>query len=209
MTDFIEIPASKLSMSKRKPVFGIGINDAKYIVQPIINNEKIRCPIYVTWLGMMTRCYSEKYQNRQPTYKGCIVCDEWLTFSNFRSWMIDKEWRGLDLDKDIITPGNKIYSPKNCRFISPGLNKLLNDRLKARGKYPKGVIWNKNANKFQSQVNINGKNTHLGYFSTITGARRAYVKSKIKIILAEAINHSDDKISNGLREHAKILIDSI
>jgi hypothetical protein len=29
--------------------------------------------IYDTWCGMLERCYSEKEQERRPTYKGCSV----------------------------------------------------------------------------------------------------------------------------------------
>lgn len=67
---------------KRK-VYGVGINDANYKVQPFDKN----CPYYQTWYGILSRCYSKHKQKRQPTYIGCRVCYEWLTFSNFKVWM--------------------------------------------------------------------------------------------------------------------------
>ena len=77
---------------KSKLVSGVGINDADYEVQKytVVSGKRKRiwiCPYYITWTHMLQRCYSEKSQLKHPTYKGCTVCDEWLIFSNFKTWM--------------------------------------------------------------------------------------------------------------------------
>ena len=86
--------ARKLDTSK-KLVYGIGINDADYAVtewETIEVNGKRKkklvwgCPYYRTWKDMLRRCYSTKFQETNPTYIGCSVSDEWLTFSVFKSW---------------------------------------------------------------------------------------------------------------------------
>lgn len=41
---------------------------------------------YSTWVTMLRRCYSVKFQEKQPTYKSCSVCEEWITYSNFKNW---------------------------------------------------------------------------------------------------------------------------
>ena len=41
----------------------------------------------------------------------------------------------------------------------------------------KGVCWNKNANKWQSQIKINGKQKHLGSFTSEEEAHEAYQKA--------------------------------
>ena len=33
---------------------------------------------------MLVRCYNAKFHERQPQYKGCTVCEEWLNYSNFK-----------------------------------------------------------------------------------------------------------------------------
>lgn len=53
--------------------------------------------------------------------------------------MLTKDWQGNQLDKDILNPGNKEYSPDNCIFVTQDINLLLNSRAKCRGKYPQGV----------------------------------------------------------------------
>ena len=83
--------------------------------------------VYKTWLHMLERCYSEKYHKRQPSYVGCLVCDDWLTLSNFvRDFKLidgydeEKFLSGeLCLDKDIKSNGvNKKYSLENCMLVS-------------------------------------------------------------------------------------------
>ena len=118
MVEFIEMPASKKSLSFRKPVFGVGTNDADYIIDRRIDGKRVACPIYRAWKNMLKRCHSDKYQKDRPTYIGCSVCKEWLTFSNFRRWMLTQDWQGKQIDKDIKFKGNKIYSPETCMFVT-------------------------------------------------------------------------------------------
>lgn len=89
-----------------KLVYGVGINDCP-------KGETKGNKIYKTWAGMLKRCYSDAYHIERPTYKDCKVCGEWLTYSNFAEWAKTQDYEGKQLDKDIITPGNKIYCPEN------------------------------------------------------------------------------------------------
>ena len=89
MTDFIEIQANKHSISTRRPVYGVGINNAWYMTQVTIEGKKCRCTYYKTWHSMLTRCYNDKHHKKQPRYKDCSVCTDWLLFSNFSAWMKD------------------------------------------------------------------------------------------------------------------------
>jgi len=154
MQDFPIIPATKKSLGKRRLIYGIGINDADYMVSADINGKRVICRLYDTWHGMMRRCFSNKLHNKRPTYKGCSVCDEWLTFSNFRSWMMAQDWNNKHLDKDIINPGNKIYSPKNCVFVSTHVNALLTDHRSARGDFLQGVSYCKTSKMFKSEISL-------------------------------------------------------
>ena len=106
-------------------VCGVGINDIKGSAKKV-NGKQVH--FYTTWNKMLVRCYSEKYQQEYPTYKGCYVCDEWLTLSNFKEWY-DKQYyvSKFHLDKDILVPSNKVYSPETCRFVPSDVNHLLKD----------------------------------------------------------------------------------
>jgi hypothetical protein len=183
MSEFIKIPASSGSLKRRKLSQGRGINDAWYAVKPVINGERMYCPAYKAWSGMMTRCYSEKWHKKWPSYIGCSVCDEWLIFSNFAKWFDLNHKKGYDLDKDLREPGNKVYGPDTCLCVPKNINYLILGCDKVRGDYPIGVCWNKKSGKFIAQLRAGKSRVHLGYFSNCEDAFKAYKLGKNKEIL--------------------------
>ncbi len=188
---------------KSSLVYGHGINDANYAVLPRINGKQIRCPFYRTWQSMLQRVYSQKYHDTNPTYVGITVCQEWLIFSNFKAWLETQNWQGNELDKDIIKPGNKHYSPDTCCFVPHALNSLLNDNSAARGEWIIGVRYNKFAKKYTAQCcDGKGKLKHLGSFDTASTAHAAWVKFKSNLIVNIAAKQTDPRIVNGLMRHA-------
>lgn len=84
---------------------------------PVTENGKV-IKEYDTWRGVLRRCYTEGYQAREPTYRGCTVSEDWLTYSNFYNWIIKQDnyqkWkeggREWAIDKDILVKDNKVYS---------------------------------------------------------------------------------------------------
>lgn len=206
---FVEIPASKNSIIQRSPIYGVGTNDALYAVNPKVKGKSFMCPYFQRWKCMLERCYSDKFQKMRPTYIGCSVCDEWLIFSIFKSWMVKQNWEGMALDKDIINPGNKVYSPENCRFVTKPLNSLLLDHAARRGQYPQGVSFDKARRKYKAQISKNSRNMLIGRYLTVRLASSAYIKEKVKLIICAAEDQEDQSISNGLRLHASILLASL
>lgn len=49
-------------------------------------------------------------------------------------------------------------------------------------QYPNGVSYNKVANKYQTQISINCKKKHLGYYNTIEEAHNKYLEEYKKIM---------------------------
>ena len=92
---------------------------------------------------MLDRCHSDKWQNRFPTYIGLSVHESFLRASIFVDWMksqiTTENGEPLQLDKDILYPGNKEYSPNTCAFVPKFLNMSLNICERASGGLPKGV----------------------------------------------------------------------
>ena len=132
-----------------KLVHGVGVNDLGYRVQ--INEyvtkdggERVlkpvfRCKYYAAWERMLKRCYSNKYLEINPTYIDASVCNEWLSASAFKKWMEKQDWQGNCLDKDIIVPKSKIYSPDTCAFVLNETNSFVIACDASRGDYPIGV----------------------------------------------------------------------
>lgn len=203
---FIKTLANKSSISHRKLVHGVGINDAQYVTQPRVDGVQQLCPYYYRWSEMLKRCYSSVERLRHPTYIGCTVCDEWLTFSKFKDWMKKQEWNGMHLDKDIIKIGNKVYSPETCRFVSGGVNLLLTNRSRFRGKYPTGVSRHPVSGKFISSISIDGKRITIGRFDNQEDAESAYLLRKHDNIILIASTQKDKAIKFGLIAHARALL---
>lgn len=180
-----------MSETKKKLVCGVGVNDSI----SAIKGKGWSCPFYQRWRQMLNRCYSEAYQVRFPSYKGCSVCYEWLTFSNFKLWMKKQDWKGKQLDKDILNKGNKVYSPSKCIFIPQELNKLLTDRKANRGKYPIGV--HKIGVNYRASCKKNGKAINIGAFSTAKEAFIAYKDFKLKLIRSIA-EKQDEPLKSAL-----------
>lgn len=197
----------KMNIRKRtRPVYGYGINDVDYLIEVKIGDKRKECPYYRKWKKMLERVYSIPYHSRKPTYKDCTVCDEWHYLSQFKAWMEVQDWKGNDLDKDVLFPNNKHYSPETCVFIPRKINTFLLDGEKLRGKYLIGVTWNTRSNRFQSQIRYNNKNIYLGLFDTEIEAHNAWKDHKI-MQFNELINDPVNAyIKFGLIKHRDLLI---
>lgn len=206
MEDFIEVPASKHSLIMRRPIYGIANNDAPYVV----SYKGAACPYYIKWKNMLRRCYSKGHTNLFPTYTGCSVCTEWLTFTKFKAWMEKKDWQDKDLDKDLLVSGNKIYSPESCCFVSKKINYILLASDATRGEYPQGVSWCRMTSKYRARVRKKGKQEVIGYYSDISQAEIAYCLAKSELL--ELVAHeneaaSEPKIQAALLREAKVFSD--
>ena len=182
-----------------KLVFGVAINDADYIVQPVVNGKKTSCKIYRCWMNMLKRSYSKEFHKKNPTYSDCSVCDEWLTFSNFKAWMERQDWEGKDMDKDLLKRGNKIYSPDFCRFIKHNTNIFITDK-RTTSSHLTGAHFSAKKGRYQSYCGnpFTGKTEHLGYFDTEHDAHVAWLKRKIELSFLVAETESDEAIKLAL-----------
>jgi len=195
------------TIKRNKLVYGVGINDSDYVTRTMLNGKKVRCVFYQTWCGMLRRCYLEAHLKKYSTYIGCSVCDEWLTFSNFKKWMDSKDFEGKQLDKDLKVLGNKVYSPNTCMFVTGATNKLLTSNSATRGTYPQGVDFSKGREKYRAAVRMNGKIKHLGRYITIKAAELAYLTAKHEIVLQAAKDQTDKEVSAALYMQAKLILD--
>lgn len=188
-------------MENKRLVCGVGVNDADYEVKKTINGKKTACPFYTKWQSMISRCYSEKRLKKYPTYENCEVCDEWLIFSNFRTWMDSQNWRGNHLDKDLLFVGNKIYSPETCVFVSQLTNMLTTDHAAARGDWPLGVYLHKATGRLAAKCNnpFTAKQEWLGLFDCQDSAHLAWKRKKHEHACALSLLQEDPRVASALR----------
>lgn len=177
-----------------KTICGVGyLGEGKYKVT--IGGKKTK--EYEMWNNILRLCYNEKTKEKQPTYKDCTICDEWLNFQNFAQWYNDNyyeiEGQEIQIDKDILIKGNKLYSPGTCVFVSRRINMLFTKNDARRGNLPIGVSYNTIYKKYSATC----KNLSLKYYDTPEKAFEVYKNFKEKVILKIA-NEDKSKIPKKL-----------
>ena len=191
-------------------VCGVGILGTKY--PPSVNGVKTK--EYGLWTDMLTRCYSDTYKKKQPTYEGCKVSENFKSYEYFYEWCNSKvgfDVKGFDLDKDLLIKGNKVYSENTCIFIPREINTLLVKRESSRGKHLIGVYWCKTNKAFKAQVRKNkGKSEWLGSFKTEIEAFNTYKTAKESFIKEQANEWKgqiDDRAYNALMNYTVEITD--
>ena len=151
--------------------------------------------IYNCWVNMLSRCYDENFKRKHPTYQECLVCEEWHNYSNFYKWYKENYYNfnnneRLQLDKDILVKGNKIYSPETCCFVPKRINSLFVKKDANRSEVI-GVRRYKNTSKWISRLLKNGKEECLGIYETKEEAFHAYKEAKEIYIKEIADNYKE------------------
>lgn len=160
-----------LAKTKNKLVRGMGINDYPFS----IGTGSVRCPHYITWKNMLTRCTTAE-QTRRPSYSGTQVDPAWLSFTAFREWSVRQHWEGRHLDKDLR--GYKLYGPDTCLYITREINLFFTSSVSSRTH---GVRRESRTARpsYRAQIYDAGKLKSLGTFDTADAAYAAWRFAKI------------------------------
>lgn len=163
-----------MNENRRSVIFGFGHND---VCKGTLH------PLYRTWRGAIERCYSERKHGEAPTYDKCDVCDEWQYFSKFIEWAESdgSGYRdGYALDKDILYPDNKVYSPQTCVFVPQEINNLIKNYKSTNG-LPVGVNFRRGKYTVYLGMKITTGKKHakfIGNFDVLEDAISAYKQAK-------------------------------
>ena len=146
---------------------------------------------------MIKRCYDPKFQEKNPSYKGCRIEDYLLNFQYMCKWLDENYYEvpgeRMQLDKDILCKGNKIYSRDTCIFVPHRINLLFTKSDNSRGDNPIGVILNPSGNYRVMCHDGHGGRDNLGTYSTKEEGFQAYKEYKEKVI-KEVIDSYEWKI---------------
>lgn len=180
-------------------VYGVGYLGIGDYKNRDINGKETR--EYKEWHGMMQRGFDEKLKERYSTYKDVLV-EEWLfNFQNYCRWReqnyYEIEGEIMDLDKDILYKGNKIYSRDTMIFVPHRINSLLINCKNKRGKHPIGVTFHKRDGKYYAQCRTLNNHKHLGSYDTPEEAFRVYKEFK-EAYIKEVADEYKDKIPQEL-----------
>lgn len=170
---------------------------------------------YMLLGNIKTRCYKENYQKKNPTYQGCYVCREWLKDSKtFYQWVdenyyiIDKlSRRCIHIDKDILVPGNLVYSPETCLFVPAEMNTFVATLRKTDSPLPPGVH-QREEGKYIPYTSICGKKRFFGTYPTAEEAFEIYKSFKAEECSRIADKYRDfvpEKVTEGFIQWADII----
>lgn len=192
--------------NKIKIVYGVGINDADYVVQMRIREKgepgKVNwvCPYYARWCSMIQRTCSEDFKAKNPSYVDCALHEDWIYFSNFKAWMEQQDWEGKQLDKDLLVPGNKIYGPDTCVFVDRQVNNFIYESaMKYREECPIGVCYHKDRKKYQATCgSADNVYTYLGLYETPEEAHKVWLDFKLQQAYILAQRQKDPRVAAAL-----------
>ena len=141
------------------------------------------------WEDMLERAYSDKYSHPQSTYFNVKVDEIWHSCQNFSEWVESnkisslKDFNGefYQLDKDILIPRNKIYSPATCCFVPRELNSFFRNSYKSNEYGTLGV--QKRGKGFRSHCNnpVTGRRMISLQRSSREEAQEDYIKNKTHV----------------------------
>lgn len=148
-------------------------------------------PAYARWSNMFTRCYDPSSVG-WVAYgaKGANVAEVWFNFQNYAEWYYrvnPSGLMGLEVDKDILHPGNMTYSPDYCSIVPKYVNNAIIIRHRGNPTYPIGVKYNCRKKKFKSDFRLDKNHHQLGFFSTAIEAHSHW--QEIKANQLEGIVH--------------------
>lgn len=176
-TTYVNFKRGQVKNPYDKTACGVGyVGEGKYLTKENGRSTKL----YSCWVHMLERCYYEKNQNLHQSYYGtCTVCDEWMNFQVFAKWYEYNFYEiqeRLDIDKDILIPGNKLYSPKTCMLVPQRINELFTYKFKGNG-LPIGIT-KMASGKYLAKYN----GEQLGIYHTLEEAYKKYAAKKEEII---------------------------
>lgn len=145
-------------ITRNRLVCGVGVNDAPFS----IGSGMARNKVYAAWNSMLARCYGSDHTQG---YEGVTVDPRWLSFMTFHDWFVAQGREG-QVDKDLLVPGNKVYSPETCcvvpLYVNCGLVRMDGNGIRVT-----------RFNTFQVQICVHGKKRSFGSFKTMAEAEVA------------------------------------
>ena len=193
--------------TKNKLVAGVGINDVDQVTNfgKDENGREIRDDLYMRWKGLLSRCYNPSVYGHKVNarYEFCTVDERWHKYSEFKKWMESHDnWQNLQLDKDLLVPGNTVYGPDTCCLLPKKVNQMLIDHTVNPSSGIKGVkiMYGKYIYAIIRSPNTKQRTVRC---STVEEAQKIYKKHRLDILIEASSLVEDTEIKNVLINYAK------
>jgi hypothetical protein len=182
------------------PVYKVGTMDIPNELQKGKPNPRE----YSIWNGIRQRCYNENLRDRLMSYKDVEMSENFKIYSYFKDWchkQVGFNEEGWQLDKDILSKDNKVYSEDTCCFVPPEINCAVTNNKTVRGQFPQGVIYNCTKTRYRARIQRSNKWESLGTYDTPEEAFYAYKPVKeahMKSLAEKWKNQIDPRVYEAL-----------
>lgn len=200
----------KVSNPYHKSVSGVGYFGEGTYSSTRADGTRKKTKTYEKWVHMIRRCYDndEKYR----LYSDCMVDSRWHNFQNFANDCeklgYDKLFElGYEIDKDLLSNGNKIYSIDTVIPLPQCVNSFLANRLDGKNTSgATGVCKNdRYKKKWIARLYFDGKEIFNERFEDFNDAviaynnKRSEIANVYKNILRNDKNYSyDENVINNI-----------
>lgn len=159
------------------------------------------------WNGISKRCNGKETIWKGANYKFCQ--NGFADFDEFVEWSMGqfgyrmKNLNGsfFHLDKDILSPGNTVYSPDKCCFVSSRINNLIFTSYKKSNNLPIGVCKQVNCRTYTARANRDGKLVQLGGFYDPMEAHHAWQRFRAaEIVRVSLLELNAGRISKRIHD---------
>lgn len=159
---------------------------------------------YSIWNGIYNRCYKPDRSTYGRCYDEATMCDSWLNNRDtFVEWFLSNYYNcdneSMAVDKDLLVPGNKHYSPETCCILPQTLNTMLSNCKKHRPRkwttgnsdLPLGVRYDEYKQVYYGQIKpcVHDEVLNLSYWETPEQAFEEYKRFKQADILMMAAKY--------------------
>lgn len=97
-----------------------------------VDGVQVQLPLYAVWRAMQQRC-KPQYWAKRKHYSGTSCSESFNSWDYFYEWAViqvgygcfDDKGKPFELDKDLLSEGDKVYSENTCCFLPRELNQAL------------------------------------------------------------------------------------
>lgn len=153
-----------------------------YQKEVMTTHNKTNSAEYITWGGMLQRCYNENEKAYQLYGgRGISVCDRWNpkaggSFENFFEDMGERP-QGTSLDRIGNSGG---YSKENCRWVLKGIQNYNTRRRSTNTSGRTGVSLIEKTGLWRAYIHVEGRRVALGHFTCFRQACEAREAAELK-----------------------------
>lgn len=147
--------------------YNVGYNSGKYgyAATEKVAGQWVNIKRYTVWSSMIKRCYNGELL----VYQDVTVDSTWHDYQDFAKWWeaqpLHRQQDNWQLDKDIVNPNARVYSPENCRLVPTQINTLI--KKMADKDCVQGVNYHKRDKAYRAYVaDVNGKRVEKNGFKT-------------------------------------------